>query len=200
MRTAYAILYSIIWPFFNFVHPVRAIGREHIPDDGVLICANHTANSDPLLLVFAFHLKFQVRVMAKAELLRIPVVGWLLKKVGVFGVERGKSDVSAIKQAIHFLKDGEKLLLFPEGTRVRESRGEVSSPKTGAAMLAVRTGVPILPVYIPERKRWFLPTPVVIGEPYQPAVSSRKGSQEEYESITEDLMDRIRALRTQVSA
>ncbi|MCI2106280.1 MAG: 1-acyl-sn-glycerol-3-phosphate acyltransferase [Intestinimonas sp.] len=199
MRTAYAILYTIIWPFFSIFHPVKAIGREHIPEEGVLICANHTALSDPLLLVFAFHRKFQIRVMAKAELLQVPVIGWLLKKVGVFGVERGKSDVGAIKQAIRFLKGGENLLLFPEGTRVRESRGEISSPKTGAAMLAIRTGVSILPVYIPEHKRWFRRTPVVIGEPYRPDVASRKGSQEEYMAITKDLMDRIRALGAQVS-
>ena len=96
-----------------------------------------------------------------------------------------------------YLREGEKVLIFPEGTRVRSSRGDVSQPKAGAAMLAVRCGVPILPVYVPEHKRWFRRTPVVIGEAFTPTVATRKGTQEEYEAITADLMARIRALEAQ---
>ena len=131
MRMFYAVIYTIIWPFFNLVHPHRAIGRERIPEGGVLVCGNHTSLSDPLFLAFAFHKKYQLRPMAKAELLRVPFIGWILKRVGVFGVERGKSDVGAIKQAMKYLKEGEKVLLYPEGTRVRASRGEESEPKPG---------------------------------------------------------------------
>ena len=195
MRVWYALIYSIVWPFFNLVHPGRAVGREHIPEGGVLVCGNHTAMSDPLFLAFAFRLQHQLRPMAKAELLRVPFIGWILRHVGVFGVERGKSDIGAVKQAMKYLREGEKVLVFPEGTRVHESRGEVSHPKAGAAMLAVRCGVPILPVYIPEKKKWFRRTPVVIGEPFTPTVATRKGTQEEYEAITADLMSRIRALK-----
>mgnify|MGYP005928888303 CR=1 FL=1 len=70
MRVWYALIYSIVWPFFNLVHPGRAVGREHIPEGGVLVCGNHTAMSDPLFLAFAFRLQHQLRPMAKAELLR----------------------------------------------------------------------------------------------------------------------------------
>lgn len=199
MRTFYAIIYSIVWPFFNFVHPNRTIGRERIPDGGVLVCGNHTAMSDPLFLAFAFRRRNQLRPMAKAELLRVPFIGWILKHVGVFGVERGKSDVGAIKQAMKFLKEGEKVLLFPEGHRIHGSKGEQGEAKNGAAMLSVRCGVPILPVYVPEKKPWFRPTTIVIGEPYMPQVLSRKGTTEEYEAITADLMERIRALETQAA-
>lgn len=196
MRFWYALLYCIAWPFFNLVHPCRAIGREHIPEGGALICANHTSLNDPLFLVYALHRKHQVRVMAKAELLAVPVLGWLLGKAGIFGVERGKSDVTAIKTAMKFLKSGEKLLLFPEGTRVK---GEDStSAKTGAAMLAVRTGVPVLPIYIPSKKRWFRRTPVVIGEAFYPDIPDKKATSEEYHAIAEEIMGHIRALKAQV--
>lgn len=194
MKTFYAVIYSIVWPFFNLVHPSRAVGREHIPEGGVLVCSNHTALSDPLFICFAFHLKHQIRPMAKAELLRIPFIGWILRHVGVFGVERGKSDVGAIKQAMKYLKEGEKVLLFPEGHRIKGSKGEHGEAKNGAAMLAVRCGVPILPVYVPEKKPWFRPAKVIIGEPYVPQVSSRKGTAEEYDAITTELMARIHAL------
>ena len=198
MRTFYNVIYMIVFPFFNFVHPGRAVGRENIPKGGVLVCGNHTAMSDPLFLAFAFRHQNQLRPMAKAELLRVPVIGWILRHVGVFGVERGKSDVGAIKQAMKYLKEGEKVLLYPEGHRIHESRGAQGEAKNGAAMLAVRCGVPILPVYVPEQKPWFRRTTVVIGEPYMPQVSSRKGTAEEYDAITNDLMERIRKLGDKV--
>lgn len=197
MRGWYTVLYCLVYPVFNLVHPGKVIGRENIPDGAVMICCNHTSDSDPLFLCYAFRLKHQIRAMAKIELIRIPVIGWLLSKAGIFGVDRGKSDIGAIKQAMKYLREGEKVLIFPEGTRVRSSRGDVSQPKAGAAMLAVRCGVPILPVYVPEHKRWFRRTPVVIGEAFTPTVATRKGTQEEYEAITADLMARIRALEAQ---
>ena len=55
----------------------------------------------------------------------------------------------------------------------------------------------ILPIYVPEKKHWFRKTTIVIGEPYRPQVSSRKGTMEEYDAITADLMERIRALGEQ---
>lgn len=197
MRRWYTFVYCVAWPFFNLFHPGKVIGRENIPEGAAVVCCNHTAMSDPLFLAFAFRLNNQLRAMAKAELLRVPVIGWLLGKAGVFGVERGKTDVGAVKQAMKFLRGGEKVLIFPEGTRVRESRGEVSDPKTGAAMLAVRCSVPILPVYVPEERRLFRRTPVVIGKPFIPTVTTRKGTQEEYEAITSDLMDHIHGLGEQ---
>ena len=66
MRIFYTVIYLIVWPFFNLVHPCRAVGRENIPEGGVLVCGNHTAMSDPLFLAFAFRLEHQLRPMAPA--------------------------------------------------------------------------------------------------------------------------------------
>ena len=188
----YHVLYAVFWPIFCLIHPVKAIGRENIPEGAALICPNHTKASDPFFVVFAFQRKHIMRAMAKAEVMRIPIIGRLLSKMGVFGVERGSADVNAVKTALRVLKEGYKLLMFPEGTRVGE--GEQVEAKTGAAMLAVRTGSPIVPVYIPAKKRWFRPTTVVIGQPYYPQVAGRKGTSEEYRAISDELMARIRAL------
>ena len=127
--------------------------------------------------------------------MEVPVLGWILKKAGVFAVERGKSDVGAIKRALKCLKSGEKLLLFPEGTRSKT--GELGPAKGGAAMLAVRTGVPIVPMYIPAEKKWFRRTSVVFGTPYIPQIAGAKGTSEEYEAIAQDLMARIALLKEQ---
>lgn len=200
MKVVFTVLWCIAAPFFSLVHPCRLVGRERLPSNGGLFCANHTGMSDPLCLIVSLGVKWNLHVMAKAELMRVPVLGWLLKQAGIFGVERGKSDVGAIKTAMKFLKGGESVLIFPEGTRIKngvDKDGHESEAKAGAAMLAVRTGVPLVPVYIPEKKRWFGITKVVIGEPYFPQVQSRKGSAEEYQVIAEDLMERIRALEEQ---
>lgn len=193
MKAFYTLIYCLLWPFFNLAHPCKAIGRENIPEGAALFCPNHTSLTDPLFAVFALRLRNRPQVMAKAEVMELPILGWLLKKAGVFAVERGKSDVGAIKHALKALKGGEKLLLFPEGTRSKT--GELGQAKGGAAMLAVRTGVPIVPMYIPAKKPWFCRTPVVFGTPYFPHVAGPKGTAEEYEAIARDLMERIAGLK-----
>lgn len=188
----FTFLYALVYPFFNLVYPGRVTGRENIPEGGALVCCNHTDMKDPLLAVFAFGSRNQLRAMAKAELLDIPVLGWLLKKAGIFGVNRGKSDLEAIKTALRYLKSGEKVLIFPEGHRSEEENA--ANAKTGAAMLAVRTGVPIVPVYIQPKKRPFRRSRVIIGKPYAPSVAGKRATAEEYRVIAEDLMTRVYAL------
>lgn len=195
MNKLYAVLYPVVWFIFSIFHPCRVIGRERLPEGGVLLCGNHSALSDPLFVVCAVGHKPQLRIMAKAELLRIPILGFLLKKAGIFGVERGKSDVGAIKEAMKTLKAGQPLLLFPEGTRVRD--GGEGEAHTGAAMLSTRTDVPILPVYIPTKKKWFRPITLVFGEPYKPTYEGKKPTPEDYRRIAEDLLARIYALKEQ---
>lgn len=192
MDRFYYFLYAVIWPFFNLLFPVKAVGRENMPEGAALICPNHTSAIDPLFVVFAVKRKHVMRVMSKKEVMAWPVIGWLLKKAGVFGVDRGAADITAVKTALRYLKEGRKLLLFPEGTRVAE--GENVEAKTGAAMFSTRAGVPIVPVYITGKKRLFRTNLVVIGQPYQPQVAGRKGTSEEYHAIADDLMERIRAL------
>lgn len=191
----YTVFYSVIWFFFSLVHPIKAVGRENLPEGGALLCGNHTCMNDPFCVVFAVGHRPQCRVMAKIELMRIPVLGFLLKKVGIIGVDRGKADVGAIKEALKALKNGEKLLLFPEGTRVEE--GSEGSARNGAAMLATRTGVPIVPIYIPRKKKWFRRTRVVFGEAYQPQFEGRRPTPEDYERISAELIERIYALKEQ---
>ncbi len=200
MNMLYRFLVCLVWPFFSLVHPCRLVGRERLPQSGGLFCANHSGLSDPVCLVLALGPKWQIHAMAKAEFMRIPVLGWLLRKIGMFSVERGKSDVGAIKTAMKYLKGGENVLIFPEGTRIKngvDKHGNDSEAKTGAAMLSARTGAPIVPVYIPPKKRWFGVTKIVIGQPYHPQLESRKGSSEEYRVIAEEMLQRIYALEEQ---
>ena len=90
-------LYAVIWPFFNLFRPLRVEGRENIPEGPAVICPNHTTMGDPFYVVFAFGRKYPMRAMAKIQIMRVPFIGWILGKAGVFGVDRGKADMKAVK-------------------------------------------------------------------------------------------------------
>lgn len=192
MNKLYAALYPLVWAFMWVFHPWKAVGRENIPEGGALFCGNHTTLGDPVYVVCAAGHRPQFRILAKAELMNVPVLGWLLKKAGIIGIQRGKADVGAVKECMRALKGGEKLLLFPEGTRVKE--GEDSQAHTGAALFATRANVPLVPVYIAPRKRLFRKTAVVFGAPYQAQYEGRRPTPEDYQRIADDLLARIRAL------
>ena len=192
MDAWFHFLYAVIWPFFNLFRPQRVMGRENIPQGAAVICPNHTTIGDPFYVVFAFGHRYPMRAMAKIQIMRVPFIGWILGKAGVFGVDRGHADMKAVKTALKFLREGNKLLMFPEGTRVHQ--GEDVSAKTGAAMFACRTGVPLLPVYIQPQKRLFARNLVVIGKPYYPQFSGRKPTADELDAITDRLMDQVHAL------
>ena len=186
------LLYIIVWPYFRLIHPLRVVGREHIPEGPAVICPNHTTAGDPFYVVFAFGYKRPMRAMAKVQIMRVPFIGWILGKAGVFGVDRDTTDFKAVRTSMKFLKEGDKLLMFPEGTRVHD--GEDVQAKVGAALFATRAGVPLLPVYIQRKKRRFRRNTVVIGEPYYPEYQGRKPSTEELQEIAQELMDRVRVL------
>ena len=196
---SYRFWYRVAGVLFAVVHPLKVVGREHIPEEGPLVvAANHTTLTDPLCAIFAFQLKDFLLPMSKIEVRKFPVIGWILHRIGVIFVERGAADMKAAKAALQLLHKKGKLLIFPEGTRIRngvDKNGNPPEPKGGAALFATRTGAALLPVYIPEKKRWFFGrTTVVIGKPYYPRIEGRKATAEELDAITKDLMERIYAL------
>ena len=101
-----------------------------------------------------------------------------------------------MKTAMKCLQEGQKLIVFPEGTRVEEEGG--ASAKGGAVMLSTRTGVPMVPIYCGGKKRLFRRDTVVFGEPYSPVIAGRRPTPEENREIAEELMERIYALKESV--
>lgn len=186
----YKLFYAIVWPFVMLFYPMKFIGKENIPKGGALVCANHSSAVDPFFLAFGLGRNRQIRAMAKESLMEMFFVGKILKLIGAFGVRRGASDIHAVKYALEELKKGEYVVLFPEGTRV--SAREEGEPKTGAAMLACRTGVNVLPVYIPMKKRPFRINRVYIGTPYRmQRADGKRATSKDYETFTTELMDKI---------
>lgn len=142
----------IIW----FLGGARIEGVERVPRSGAfLLVANHCSQLDPPLLGWAtgYQVDRIVHFMAKDEMRRWPVIGWLADRAGVFFVRRGERDRAAQRLALDLLADGRPVGVFPEGTRSRDGRMRAARP--GAALLAMRSGVPIVPVGIAGTHRLF---------------------------------------------
>ena len=189
---AYRITYNILYPIFSIFRPVEVIGAENVPEGPVLMCANHSSAWDPIQVIMALPKTYPLRIMAKKQLFRIPLIGPFLSSIGVFPVDRGNSDISAVKTSIKSLQDGFTLLLFPEGTRVK-AKGQVP-PKSGGAVIAVRGGVPMMPVFVDTKKRLFRKTRVIFGKPFDPVYTGRKGTAEEMQANADEVMRQSYAL------
>lgn len=150
MNIVYILAYLVIWPVFRLLKPTKAIQKQNLPKGGALYCANHTRMSDPLFVAYAMGWPNQIHVMAKEEVMHWPVLGWILKHGGIFGVKRGQSDVAAIKTAMKYLKAGEKLLMFPEGTVIRT--GSLETPRPERPCWRYAPGYPSFP-FTCRRKR-----------------------------------------------
>ena len=137
---------AIIGGFCRLVFGLRVEGVEHIPRSGpFVVVANHCSNLDPPMLGWAtgHQVCRIVHFMAKIEMRRWPVIGWLATQSGVYFVRRGEGDRAAQRFSLATLADGRPIALFPEGTRSRD--GRMRSFKDGAAYLAMRSGAPVLP-------------------------------------------------------
>lgn len=189
----YRFAYCFIIPVIRLLFPMRIHHAERIPDGPMVVCAPHSALVDPILIMSVLSIRRYPRYLAKKELFSIPVIGAFLRWIGMIPVDRGKADISSIKAALKVLKEKGIIGIFPEGTRVQEE--QASEAKTGAVMLASRTGVPILPVWMPRKKRLFRRVDIVVGEPYElPALRGNA----EYHPYAEELMRRIGLLQKEV--
>ena len=180
-RTAIGIFYRI-----------QVFGYENIPDNAAMVCANHSSGIDPFFVAFAFGINHHMHVIAKVELFRIPVIAPILKKLGMISVNRGVVDASTIKSSFGYLKNNEKVVIFPEGTRV--SKDDAIAAKTGAVKIAEHAGVPLIPMYIPRKKPLFSRVTVVIGEPYYIEKQEHKRVLSDYSQLSDVLMDKIKLL------
>ncbi len=176
-------------------------GMEHVPASGaVLLVANHSSVLDPPFVgcVAPRHLSF----LAKAALFRVPLFGRLIRALNARPVRREGADAAALRVALRVLEQGGALLVFPEGTRGEE--GRLREPKPGAALLAVLSGAPVVPVLV--RGSWAawprgrsLPRPakvvVTFGTPLRFARPAGAARKEYYDSVSRDMMAAIARLQ-----
>ena len=165
--------------------------KEHVPLEGTVIVAiNHKSFWDAPLI--ASILPRKLAFMAKKELFDVPVLGSIFRWADAFPVSRDSGDIGAIKAALKALRAGKAMAMFPEGTRVR--KGEPHNAKAGVALIAEKTGAPILPVAIRGGYHIFSKIEVFIDEPiYIKPKETGKLSMEELQAISDKLMKQILA-------
>jgi len=186
-----------VFPIYKFVFRGCLIGRENIPQkDSFIVVSNHGSLLDPPLLGHA--LGRNISFMAKAELFKIPLLGFIIKACGAYPVKRGIVDKNTIKTACKKLSDNECIGIFIDGTR--QKNGRVNKPKQGAALLAFKNQKSLLPVAIVNSHRLirfkfciplFSKIVIKVGEPVQPPQSSSK---DDLNSVTIYLQDKINNL------
>jgi 1-acyl-sn-glycerol-3-phosphate acyltransferase len=141
----YSLSKLLVRGLLRLLFGFRVEGQHHEPASGpVIVVSNHQSDLDPLVVGAA--LRRRVAFMAKHELFRVPLLRWWITACGAFPVRRGEPDRQALRTALRVLQGGGVLVMFPEGTR--GSTPALRPPEPGAALLALRTGAPLLPVAV----------------------------------------------------
>jgi 1-acyl-sn-glycerol-3-phosphate acyltransferase len=157
----YKIARGLLRVWFKVAFRWEIRGRENVPSEGaVILCCNHISNWDPPFL--GSPLKRQVHYMAKEELFKVPVLGWLIRQFGAFPVKRGGVSKDSIKQTLNILREGRMLGIFPEGTR---NAAMNQAAKRGAATFALKTGATVIPVAIIGQYEVFKKMKIIYGKP-----------------------------------
>jgi 1-acyl-sn-glycerol-3-phosphate acyltransferase len=204
----YRVVRAIVVAFCRLFWRLSIEGAEHVPASGAYVLAPvHRSNIDTL--VVAGVVRRRLRYMGKASLWKVGWVGKVLSALGGFPVHRGTADREALRRCIEVVQAGEPLVVFPEGTR--QSGPRVQPLFEGAAYVATRTGVPIVPVGIggseaamPKGSKLLRPVKVhlVVGEPLYPAPPGPSGRapRSAVHVLTEQLAGRLQELFDQAQA
>ena len=186
-----------VFPIYKFVFKGHLIGRDNIPQkDSFIMVSNHGSLLDPPLLGHA--LGRNISFMAKAELFKIPVLGFIIKACGAYPVKRGIADKNTIKTACKKLLNNNSIGIFIDGKR--QKNGRVNKPKQGAALLAFKNQKLLLPVAIVNSHKlirfkfcipFFSKIVIKVGQPIQPPQSS---SRDDLNYVTTNLKENINHL------
>lgn len=198
--TYFGIILFIRFMMRVYLRSLQVRGTENVPKSGPLIVvANHLNNADPP--VIAATIRRRLIFMAKEEMFHWPVLGILFHLFGAFPVRRFEADVAALRKAARLVRQGNALLMFPEGTRSRDARLHKAYP--GTAFLALFTGAPVLPVAITGTQKaswpwlfvkWFTGPRVTVtfGKPFR--LPQQKPTEEAVRQASEHIMRQIAEL------
>jgi len=207
------LFYWIVWSFCRLVLvvynrlSVRGVAGALAVEPPVIIAANHCSNLDPV--VAGVSIPRRLRYLAKSELFRIPVLGMIIKVLGAVPARREdlQGAASAVKFLIDRIESGESVLLFPEGQRSFD--GKLQPLEGGVGLLAVKTGAPVIPVYIdgtframPRGSGGYRPSKIraAWGEPIFPGdLPDDMPSRKKREAVTLRLEQSLRSLETEIT-
>jgi 1-acyl-sn-glycerol-3-phosphate acyltransferase len=199
----YSVIVILTWPVLRCLYRLRATGKENLPaQGGFVLAANHTSSFDPWPLGIPLYPKRFLRFMAKSELFW-PPLGWLIKGGGAFEVRRGEGDLNAMATAEQLVREGQVVVMFPEGTR--RSKGlrkrREARAHTGAARIALAAQAPLVPAAITgtDQLARFRKIRVVFGPPLDIDDLRDRPVKEVAQEATDRLMTAITELEESIS-
>lgn len=154
-------------PFVKMTWPTKIVNKEkfNIPDGAIVIC-NHFSKVDGLLVTRFF--KKNLHILIKKEAFEeSKISNWFLRKCGGIPVNRGSNDIELVKTTLRLLKNNEKVVIFPEGTRNKTGTKDMLEFHDGVAMFAVKTQKPIIPMILYEKPRRWKKNYLFVGDPFE---------------------------------
>ena len=196
-KNFYAKAKVVVAPLFRFFMRVKAIGTENVPKEGgVVLCSNHIAAVD--VISIGAVCPRQLTCVAKKELFSIPVLGWVMRKLEAIKLDRGGSDVAALKASIKAAEAGRVLTIFPQGHRCPGVNPATTPIKHGAGMIAYHAKCDVVPVCINikgAKYGLFKRVEVIFGKPISYSeLGFNEGGRDEYLAATEKIFKEICAL------
>ena len=204
---AFILVAIVIAPILRLMFTIKTSGKENLPEGGYILVGNHLSYLDPFSFAYSvyLHMKRVPHYLAKESIFRIPIIGKLLPKVGQIPVYRGgKSNEEPLRAAKEFLKAGQVVVVFPEGTLTRDPDQWPMRGKAGAIRLAVELGLPIVPCgqwgvekVLGNYSKKFRPNPfhvvrVKIGKPmFFRELEGKTPTSQELASATDKVMHEI---------
>ena len=195
----YRFVRCIATPFISLIHPTTIINKEKFTDESAIVCCNHYASSD-VLVVASKLMKKELNVLAKAELFKGKFSSWFLTKLGAIKVNRGTPEVSVHKEILQRLKRGSQILIFPEGTRNLEGTHEMAEFKSGAGVYAVKAKVPIIPLMFHHQSKPFRRNYLIVGDKIDLSDFYGKNLHDVKDDIAAFLHEKMEALHRELDA
>lgn len=185
----YGFAKAVVGFTYRLAYRIEVEGKEHVPPSGgAILCGNHFNAQDPILI--GITAPRPVSFMAKEELFRSRLLGFIIRGLGAFPVKRGTADRSSLRRALEVLESGGCFGIFPEGTR--SHTGQLQKPEPGTAYIALKSRVPVIPVGITGSYRFFQPIRVRYGPPVDLAVYyGARLNGETLEEASERILDGI---------
>jgi 1-acyl-sn-glycerol-3-phosphate acyltransferase len=199
------LLYNIVavlsWPILRGLFRLRDSGRENVPvDGGCVLACNHLSSFDPWPLGMPLWPHIWLRFMAKAELYWWPAT-LVLDAAGAFKVRRGRADVEAIETAVRLAREGNVVVMFPEGTRRVKGlvKRHQARARSGAARIALMADVPLVPAAVSGTDRLLRlgPLRVAYGPPIE--IDDLRGSSD-HKHASQEATDRLMARIAELEA
>ncbi len=195
----YRFLLFLVTIFIRPFIRISVYNKRNMQKGGGLIICNHLRSWDVFLIALIYR-KEKLHFVGKRELIKNKFVEWLFNKAGFIAIAREDNDVKSMLQIIRLLRKGEKVVIFPEGTRNRANE-DLQPIKNGAAVMAISGKAPVMPMILYNRFRFFHRMYVGIGQSYEyTEYHGIKMTPEAIEDAGERMFEKMSAVQQELRA